>query len=110
MKYLLYQSSKEPFVGSYPCVLVWLNQWGKGFYNIGKEPKIMQTEFTIELTADIDANDEARRKAFIDLAIQTAKQFYAQSTMISSSVPKVSVSEVGRKGKVDHPLFKDNTP
>lgn len=69
----------------------------------------MRTVFTIELKADISSVDEERRKAFIDLTMDAAKQLYAQAAMIAAKSPTITVSEVGQAGKVSHPLFEEGS-
>lgn len=80
----------------YPAV-DWANN-GKGFDN-------MRTVFVIELKADISSVDEERRKAFIDLAMETAKALYGQAAMVSQKAPTITLNEVGAAGKVNHPVF-----
>jgi hypothetical protein len=70
----------------------------------------MRTVFTIELKVDIASVDEERRKAFIDLAMETAKQIYSQAAMVAAKSPSITVSEVGAKGKINHPLFEETQP
>ena len=67
----------------------------------------MRTVFTLELKADISSVDEERRKAFIDLTMDAAKQLYAQAAMIAAKSPTITLNEVGAQGKVNHPIFDE---
>lgn len=71
------------------------------------DENIMRTVFTLELKADISSVDEERRKAFIDLTMDAAKQLYAQAAMIAAKSPTITLNEVGAQGKVNHPIFDE---
>jgi hypothetical protein len=66
---------------------------------------IMRTVFTIELKADIDMTDDARRKVFIDLVLEASRQIYGQATMVARNAPAITVSAVSRQGKESFNVF-----
>jgi hypothetical protein len=69
------------------------------------EEATIRTVFTIELKLDVDANDDERRKAFIDLALKAGEQLYGVSAMLAKKSPTVTVSQSSREGKEFYPLF-----
>jgi hypothetical protein len=71
-----------------------------------EQEKIMRTVFTIELKCDINTNDNERRKAFIDLLVNSAEQLYGVASMMAGKVPPtIIVSQASREGKEQIPLF-----
>jgi hypothetical protein len=94
----------------WPAVEVTFEQHEYVYSLFYKGEKDMRTVFTIELKVDIASVDEERRKAFIDLAMETAKQIYSQAAMVAAKSPSITVSEVGAKGKINHPLFEETQP
>ena len=72
-------------------------------YNLGDNA--MRVVFTVELKVDVDANDDERRKAFIDLAIQHAEQMYGTAAMLAKKPPIITASRTDREGKTTLPLF-----
>jgi hypothetical protein len=71
-----------------------------------REPDTMRTVFTIELKCDINTNDDERRKAFIDLLVNSAEQLYGVASMMAGKVPPtIIVSTASREGKEQIPLF-----
>ena len=70
------------------------------------EDATMRTVFTIELKCDINTNDDERRKAFIDLLVNSAEQLYGVASMMAGKVPPtIIVSTASREGKEQIPLF-----
>lgn len=73
-------------------------------YNI--EEDTLRTVFSIELKCDINTNDDERRKAFIDLLVNSAEQLYGVASMMAGKVPPtIIVSTASREGKEQIPLF-----
>ncbi len=89
-----------------PVVVLTLSE----FQPLHLESYIMRTVFTIELKCDIAANDEDRRKAFIDLTMKAAETLYGQAAMMVTGAPTIIVSEASREGKQQFPLFGHTPP
>jgi hypothetical protein len=71
-----------------------------------RETETMRTVFTIELKCDINTNDDERRKAFIDLLVNSAEQLYGVASMMAGKTPPtIIVSTASREGKEQIPLF-----
>jgi hypothetical protein len=66
----------------------------------------MRCVFETRLSVDIDVNDDALKKAFIDMVTQTARNMYGPTVMLAKNAPTISVSMATRSGKQDIPLFE----
>lgn len=73
------------------------------------EGTYMRCLFNTQIAVDIDTEDDALRKAFIDLIVLKARELSGVATMLSKGAPKIEVSMVNRDGKTIIPLFAGAT-
>lgn len=65
----------------------------------------MRCLFTTELKVDIDATDDALRKAFIDLVLKSAREVYGIAGMLAKGSPMMAVKVTDRHGEQTLPMF-----
>ena len=65
----------------------------------------MRCLFKTELHVDLDATDDALRKAFIDLVLRSAREVYGTAAMLAKGTPIMKVSVSDRHGEQVVPMF-----
>ena len=67
----------------------------------------MRLVFNTTLTVDVPPNDDALRRAFIELVTQSARTVYGPAAMLAKSKPIFKLTITDRSGMADLPMFED---
>jgi hypothetical protein len=71
----------------------------------------MRLVFNTTLTVDVPPYDDALRKAFIDLIVQSARQVYGPAAMLARGKPTIKLTESSRDdGLVEINIFEEALP
>ena len=65
----------------------------------------VRTTFNIEMKVDNKLEDEERRKVFIDLVLEKARELFGVSNMLAETPIKMSVNMIDGNGKHALPLL-----